>query len=320
MALASTATVTHLALYPAPAASDPRRLVEAWLEGRSERTRQAYSEDLEDFRRFIGAEDASVAATALLSRGAGGANELVLAYRTAMVGRALASATINRRLAALRSLVALARLLGSVEWALGIENVKHERRRDTAGPGEDGVRALLAELEQRRGPKGTRDRAMFRLLLDLGLRRFEVVGLDLEHLELERARVSVLRKGKAERRWFHLPPKTVAALSRWLEVRGKEPGPLFTGFRRGKGRRLAGDGLYRMVRALGSEAGVPGLRPHKIRHSAITACRDRAHKAGIPLEQVLDFSGHADVRTLQLYLDRDRNRQGELATLVSEAF
>jgi integrase/recombinase XerC len=324
-------TPTALAVIPAPppfparvvsgdGPRDPRRLVAAWLEGRSERTREAYASDLEDFRRFIGAEDGSAAAAALLSNRAGAANELVLAYRTAMTGRGLASATINRRLAALRSLVDLANLLGTVEWSLGIKNVRHERRKDTAGPGETGVRALLEELRGRAGDKGVRDRAMFRLLLDLGLRRFEVVGLDVEHLDLAGARVAVLRKGKKERRPLELPPKCVAALAAWLEVRGTEPGPLFTGFARGKGRRLDGDGLYRMVRELGTAAGVLGLRTHKIRHSAITACRKRAHEAGIPLEEVLDFSGHADVRTLQVYLDRDKSRQGELAALVSEAF
>jgi integrase len=144
--------------------------------------------------------------------------------------------------------------------------------------------------------------------------------LDLEHLDLEGARLAVLRKGKRERRWLQLPPKTVAALAAWLEVRGAAPGPVFTAFRRGGLERLAGDGLYRMVRALGRDAGVVGLRPHKVRHSAITKVRQRAHEKGIPLEAVLDFSGHADVKTLLIYLDRDKSRQGELAALVSEAF
>jgi integrase/recombinase XerC len=294
--------------------------VAAWLEGRSERTREAYASDLEDFRRFVGADDGSAAAAALLSNRAGPANELVLAYRTAMTGRGLASATINRRLAALRSLVDLANLLGTVEWSLGIKNVRHERRKDTAGPGEAGLRALISELEARPGAKGVRDRAMFRLLLSLGLRRFEVVGLDLEHVDLVGARVAVLRKGKKERRWMDLPPKAVAALADWLEERGTDPGPLFTGFARGKGERLRGDGLYRMVRDLGRAAGVLGLRPHKIRHSSITACRKRAAEAGIHLEEVTDFSGHANVTTLQIYLDRDKSRQGELAGLVDAAF
>lgn len=298
----------------------PRRLVDAWLADHSERTREAYSADLEDFRRFIDAPSQGAAADILLARRAGAANELVLSYRTHMVGRGLASATINRRLAALRSLVGLANLLGRVEWTLRIKNVKQEARRETKGPNDAGVLAILEQLDARHGPKAIRDRAIFRLLLDLGLRRFEVTGLDMEHLDLAGARLAVLRKGKRERRWLQLPPKTVAALAAWLEVRCTEPGPVFTAFRRGKLERLAGDGLYRMIRALGLDAGVVGLRPHKVRHSAITKVRQRAHEKGIPLEAVLDFSGHADVKTLLIYLDRDKSRQGELAALVSEAF
>jgi integrase/recombinase XerC len=299
---------------------DPRRLVDAWLEGRSPRTREAYAADLADFQRFIGAEDGNAAAAALLSRGAGPANELVLAYRAALVERGLASATINRRLAALRSLVSVAQLLGQVEWALRIRNLRREARRETKGPGEAALRALLDELEGRQGPKGARDRAIFRLLLDLGLRRFEVAGLDLERVDLAGARIAVLRKGKRERAWLELPPKCVAALARWIELRGPAPGPLFTGFRRAAGQRLEPDGVYRMIRALGSAAGVVGLRTHKIRHSAITVARRLAHERGIAIEEVLDFSGHADVKTLMVYLDRDRSRQGEISSMVSEAF
>ena len=43
---------------------------------------------------------------------------LVLDYRTALVARELAPATVNVRLAALRSLVKLARTLGLVPWTL----------------------------------------------------------------------------------------------------------------------------------------------------------------------------------------------------------
>jgi integrase/recombinase XerC len=303
-----------------PPPRDPRRLVDAWLEGRSPRTREAYASDLDDFRRFLGAEDGNAAAATLLGRGAGSSNELVLAYRAALVERGLASATVNRRLAALRSLVSVAQLLGHVEWTLRVRNLRREARRDMKGPGEAALRALLDELARREGPKGTRDRAIFRLLLDLGLRRFEVAGLDLAHVDLAAARIAVLRKGRRERAWLELPPKSVAALARWVELRGPAPGPLFTGFRRATGQRLEPDGLYRMIRALGSAAGVVGLRTHKIRHSSITVARRLAHARGIAIEEVLDFSGHADVKTLQVYLDRDRSRQGEISALVSDAF
>jgi integrase/recombinase XerC len=47
----------------------------------------------------------------------------------------LQAATINRRLAALRSLVKLTNTLGLVSWTLAVENVKAQAYRDTRGPG-----------------------------------------------------------------------------------------------------------------------------------------------------------------------------------------
>lgn len=318
----TTPTPEALAVAPSPSLSVARhgsRLVAAWLAGRSERTLRAYSADVEDFRAFIGAEDASAAAERLLARGHGAANELALGYRANLLGRKLAPATVNRRLAALRSLVALARTLGIVPWELAVPSVKAEVLRDTRGPGRSAVGSILAALAERNGPKATRDAALVRCLYDLGLRRAEVVSLDLSHLDLAGSRVSVLRKGKRDRVWLDLPARTLEAVKAWIAVRGAEAGPLFTGFRGGKGKRLDSTGVYRTVRAVGRAVGVK-VRPHGLRHTAITEAVKAAHAAGISLEEVRDFSGHADVRTLMIYRDRERNVQGRLAALVSEAF
>jgi integrase/recombinase XerC len=79
------------------------------------------------------------------------------------------------------------------------------------------------------------------------------VTLDLEHLDLERGRISVKGKGRAERGWLSLPTPTRHALDEWLEVRGLQPGPLFTNVDRahkGSGR-LTPQSVYRIVRSLG---------------------------------------------------------------------
>jgi len=291
---------------------DPRALLESWLAGLTERTREAYRSDLQDFAKVTGEE----ASAAMLSRRAGAANELALAWRTSMMRRNLASATINRRLAALRSLVEALNLVDAVQWSLRVRNVKHEPRWDCRGPNEEGIKAVREELERRTGPKGVRDRAMWALLDRMALRRFEVVGLDLEHVDVAGTRIAPLRKGKRERRWLEVPPAAMAPLLAWLRVRGEEPGPLFTAFRRGLLTRCGGEGLYRLVRAAGQAAGVPGLRPHKVRHSSTTRVRARALEKGIPLERIRDFTGHADTKTLEMYLDRDKSMQGELAALA----
>jgi len=87
-------------------------LVEAFLAGRKPTTLDAYRRDLTDFARFVGAARPGPAVEALISGTAGQANALALGYRADLIGRGLASATIARRLAALRSMVKLARILG----------------------------------------------------------------------------------------------------------------------------------------------------------------------------------------------------------------
>src|SRR5438477_8848377 len=107
------------------------RLVRAFLAGRSPRTLAAYSQDLADFARWCGAADAGEAARLLLACEQGRANEVALAYRQHLQARGLSSATCCRRLAALRSLIRLARTLGMVGWALDVESPRGEPLRDT---------------------------------------------------------------------------------------------------------------------------------------------------------------------------------------------
>jgi integrase/recombinase XerC len=87
-------------------------------------TRQAYAQDLADFARFLGADSSQAAALQLLAGGPGLANQLVHDYLVQLRQRGLASATINRRLSALRSLVRLARLFHLISWTLELPGEK----------------------------------------------------------------------------------------------------------------------------------------------------------------------------------------------------
>jgi integrase/recombinase XerC len=230
-----------------------------------------------------------------------------------MIDRGLAPATVNRRLAALRSLVKLARTVGLVPWQLELPNVRRLAYRDTTGPGVDVVRRMLEALAGM-----PRDYAILRLLYDLGLRRGEVVGLDFEHLDLEAGTVSVMGKGQAERAKLSLPRQTREALAGWVAVRGTGEGPLFLNRDRArKGSRLTGTSLYRIVKELGKRVGVR-VHPHALRHTAITRACQAAQASGLPLEEVLDFSRHKDVKTLMVYRDRARDVQGRIAAMVAD--
>jgi integrase/recombinase XerC len=291
------------------------RLAEAFLAGRTPRTLQAYRRDLEDFRSFIGATDLDEAARALVGRTHGEGNALALAYKADLIARGLAAATVNRRLAALRSVVKVARTLGLVPWSLEVENVGAEPYRDTRGPGREGFFRLLGELDHRADAKGARDRAAVRLLFDLALRRAEVVGLDLEDLNLERGTLAVLGKGRTGKALLTLPTPTQAALGDWLSHRGLAPGPLFITFDRGdRGKRLTGTGLYLVVRDLGIRAGLKA-RPHGLRHAAITSALDATNGN---IRAVQRFSRHRDLRVLNVYDDNRTDLAGDVARLVAE--
>lgn len=285
-------------------------LVQAFLSGRNALTIRAYRQDLRGFAAFAGAEGIDAAARRLLGLAPGDANALALAYRTQMVERGLQAATINRRLSALRALVRLARVLGLVTWTLEISNLKTESYRDLRGPGIGALRRVLAGLVQRQDPKAKRDRALLRVLHDLALRRAEVVGLDLEHCDLGAGTLSILGKGRSQRVFLTLPPQTKIALSDWLAARGTMAGPLFRNFdRAGQGRRLTGNGLYRLVRSYGLG------RVHGQRHLSLTTA---LNVTGGDVRRVQRFSRHKDVRVLGAYDDNRQDLAGEVARLVAD--
>lgn len=295
------------------------RLLDAFLAGRSVHTMHAYRRDVADFATFLGVPGADLAAQVLVSRAHGDANAIALAYRAHMRERGLSPATINRRLSALRSLVKLANVLGMVSWSLEVDNAKAESYRDTRGPGTDTVKAMIQAAAADRTARGLRDVAILRLLHDLGLRRSEVVGLDLEHVELVgRPRVWILGKGRAQREALTLPAATAKALGRWVEARGSMPGPLLTHIdKHGNARgRLKGDGLYYVVREYGAKVGVSvKVRPHGLRHTAITCVLDRSNG---DIRAAQRFSRHKDVRTIARYDDNRQDLAGAMASLIAD--
>jgi integrase/recombinase XerC len=289
-------------------------LLALFLSGRSPKTLAAYRSDLKHFCIFIGASTIEDAVRMLLGSGQGEGHALVLRCRTALIERGLSPATINRRLAALRSLVKLARLLGFVPWTLDIPGVEASPYRDTRGPGKEGFRCLLAAITGD-DAKAHRDRAIVRLLFDLALRREEVVRLDLEDLDLRGGRVAVLGKKRTQKEWLSLPEPTRSALASWIAVRGERSGQLFVSLdRSSSGKRLAGRSVHRIVRDLGKQAGLGAVCPHGLRHAAITEALELTRGN---VRAVQRFSRHRDLRTLTLYDDNRQDLAGEIARQVA---
>jgi site-specific recombinase XerD len=193
-------------------------VIDNWLRGRNEHTARNYRGDLKDFAGFVHAPNSESAVTMLLLSTPRAANAIAKDYRTDMQERGLASATIRRRLAALRMLVDTAAEMGLVLWSLKVKPPRREKRRDMSGP-TDQEWFKLRETARAKAEPGSvenpakvdpvhfRNLALLLLLNDRGLRRGECVGLDLHHVALDgnKPGVWVKEKGKTERTWITIP-------------------------------------------------------------------------------------------------------------------
>lgn len=295
-------------------------LLDAFLGGRRSTTWEAYSKDLRSFARFLNVASESIAAELLVSLAPADANRIVLSYKNTMITEGLAPATIGRRLSTLRSMCKLARTLGRITWTLEVEPPRVEGIRDTAGPGDVGWRAMLdlATAEASTGDRAKiRDLAIIRTLHDLGLRRFELTGTDLDHFDRGERRLSIRGKARTAREWLTVPTSTAAILDRWIDARGAEPGPMFirldplaAGL-----ARLSDRSIHRIIAELGRRAGLDRPTwPHAIRHLSITTALDRTNG---DVRAVQKFSRHKKLDILMVYDDNRRDEAGRIAALVA---
>lgn len=314
-----TSTIRRI---PAKAAPDthliqPEQVVALFLSSHSSSTNKAYRKDLIALADFLGTVSAEEAGAWILANTSAEVNLVAATWQKQMLSNGLSPATVNRRIAALRSLLGLGRALGSTASEIHLSDIRSCPTRDTRGPGAEAVARMVALLEQEETPKARRDLAILRLLYDLGLRRAETVSIDIADVNLEAGELWVKGKGRPAKERFSLPEPTLKALSVWLETKGREPGPLFTNFdRASKGGRLNASSVYRIVRDLGERVGVHA-RPHGIRHSAVTEAIKLAAREGLDLSVVQAFSRHADPRTLFLYRDAEGDPQASVSSAIA---
>jgi integrase/recombinase XerC len=236
-----------------------------------------------------------------------------------MLEARLAPATINRRLSAVRSALRFARTIGATTWVPEISGLKAQTYRDTRGPGLDGTRALLSAASEKSPAKAARDTAIIRLMFDLGLRRGEVVGLDLEDVDHAGRRLWVLGKGRSQKEPRTLPAPTLEAIDGWLALRGPvaaegEPALFVNSAHRQPGRRITGNGLYRVIRNLGDCAGIRA-RPHGLRHASITAALDTSNG---DVRAAQAHARHANPQTTMRYDDNRQDLAGKVAAGLAE--
>jgi len=290
----------------------------AFLENLSANTRRQYVCSLELFAIWFcqwlrenhlrkGADLPWDEAVRILAEGGHGKANLVgLQWKTSLMAGYTPS-TVNARLTALNTYLKKIRFFGLINWKIEVEHMKSETYRDTKGPGTEAFVKALALLDRMRDPKSVRDRTILAMIRSLAMRRFELATLDLEHVDWEKSRIWIKAKMRSSRLAQDVSEETMRRLRQWVEIRGREPGPLFTNFdRTGKGgNRLTEGGIYRVVKATGLG------KTHGIRHTAITEALEVTNGN---IAEVMKFSRHKDPKTVMIYDDNRKN----ISRVISE--
>jgi integrase/recombinase XerD len=263
------------------------------------RTVEAYRRDLDAFGEWLGGP---ISRTSV---------EELETYLAELRAAGLSSATIARRVAALRSFFRHQMLLGARtdNPAAELDLPRRQSRLPrTLSPAEA---ERLIEAAAGTTPRAHRDRALVELLYGAGLRVGEAVGLTKTDVDLENRIVHAIGKGNKER-IVPIGRPAVEAVRRYLsrgrpflDVRHRPE--LFLNAR---GGALTRAGAFLILRRLAAKAGLDAERvhPHLLRHSFATHLLE----GGADLRSVQEMLGHADLATTELYTHVSDRRRREL--------
>lgn len=246
------------------------------------------------------------------------------ALRTVAGDKVLKVSTLQRRLSGIRATL---RSLGtpvtsSPEHDVLAATLNHLRREQEYRPrtAQAISERLIVQMANAcgQGPKGLRDRALLLTGYLGGLRRAEIVGLDISDIGFQPEGVRLLiRNSKTDRnregQTVHVPLTRHAGtcatrtLRRWIEVRGGEVGPLFRSMHRGgvlRDGRPAPVLVDRLVKEYAAQVGEDSdlYSAHSLRSGFATS----AARANAPVSAIKDQTRHRSLVSMERYIHEGR--------------
>lgn len=302
-----------------------------YLMGLSAKSRETMTPTLNDIAHFLGAGDAWI--EAVDKRGKATRKDAACFFfdwaalrvqHTNAVRQWLESsykpATGNKKLCALRGVLRAAwqlNLMASDDYqkAVTVKSITGSSLlagRDLSA-GEIG--GLLLACENDPSPAGARDAAVIALAYGAGLRRDEIVKIDLADYDPQTGELKILRAKRNKEREVYVENGAALALADWLAVRGDQPGPLFLAINKG-GKIVPGQmtnqAVYNLLAKRAKQAGVKKFSPHDLRR---TFAGD-ALSAGADISTVSKIMGHSSVATTGRYDRRGKEAKRKAASLL----
>jgi len=272
-------------------------------ENASAHTVRAYDSDLSQYLAFLASHlDRRVADLAPADLGHLNAR----AFLGDLNRRGNSKASAARKLSAIRAFGRYLRREGLIEGdPAALVGMPRREQRIPSHLAVDEMSKLL-ETPDTTDPLGRRDQAILELFYASGLRLSELVGLDLDDVNLSGRVVRVLGKGRKER-IVPFNQSAAGALRTWMVDREAFPQPprivrsrrhrepLFLNY---QGGRLSPRSVDKLVRRYVAACSTRyGISPHALRHSFATHLLE----AGADLRAIQELLGHARLSTTQRY-------------------
>jgi len=231
------------------------------------------------------------------------------AIRSRLIG-AYKPATVNKFLSAIRGVLKQAWLLGQMsaeeyQRAIELDSVINETLPAGRDLSRGEIRALLNDCLKDDSNIGVRDGAIIALLAAGGLRRQELVTLELDDYNPESGQLLV--RGKRQKdRYIYLDNGAADAMADWIHVRGDQPGALFLAINKSGAIQYSGNmaaqSIYDMLKKRAESAKIKNFSPHDLRRTLAGDLLDE----GVDIVTVSKILGHSSVTTTGRY-----DRRGE---------
>ncbi|MFD8534090.1 tyrosine-type recombinase/integrase [Streptosporangium canum] len=251
--------------------------------------------------------------------------EHTVRLRALMTERGWSPAYVNKHLVALRRVLREAWRLGRMtaeeyQRAADLPTVEHTRLPTGQHVPPEVVGAALAACDRDASPAGARDAALLAVLYSTGCRRAEIAGMTLGDYDAGSRSLRVRGKRDKER-MVYLTTEAVGRLERWLAVRGRPAGALFSPIggsgrlrvRDGGPAAMTGQAIADILAKRLAEAGAMPRTPHDFRRTFIGELLD----AGVDLATAQALVGHSSPATTARYDRRPERRRREAVDRIT---
>lgn len=235
-------------------------------------------------------------------------------------------ATTNLMLSAVKGVLGKAFIMGKIDAehyqrARLVKGLKETKVSQAAGRvlSQREIDRLIAVAAADENTTGARDAALLALACELGARRAELAGMNVDDVRPSPrpSQLLIVLRGKGNKERTIYIERTGGAgraLVDWLAERGEKPGPLFTRLHLGvqngdPSGRLTTQSIYEIMQRRAKQAGVDSFSPHDLRRTMIS----EHLRAGTDISTLAGLVGHASTDTTRIYDRRGEDAKQDVA-------